>query len=454
MKMAMEKPRIVYFERIGYDVEVLQPTIESNSIRSVSECLVVCFWLMDCASITFYTDVGASRCQMSSTKGTCLEKEQVGARQGVSMYQKKEKSQLNYERPRRFSFRPPVRVTIMKNEIFQFMLDSGTNFLGFIHSTKPTRGTLTGPSSGAIKSLLIYQLETDGNYRLVKVLACGIEFQNIWSKLHDMEVTLLVQTGSRESRKLVYDLVHVLTCNVRRIIIPHWHMCSDIYTEHFRPLFLRNKVIVVCEARRTRGGNFMTTLFNITWITQATGILSKEQVWTSLYPFYIYITPDGRITYVDSRSQTPGSDDDGENFRLVQILPVPFISQFLFRKTGRKENVPEFGYNRERGIIHVYIFDDSERLTAIKMFRMKCWVSHSWSNRTKYDKSLCKELEPLLDLSGVNRVNMVEDTMLLLSSGDFLSLICWAYRQNWDGDNKTVVYKLFTRFKLADSEYV
>jgi hypothetical protein len=87
----------LYFEKVIFDWSILQPDLGLQLTTSIFVCAILCMQ-RSCATFNAQrtpfmkndsSEVNLGRCQMSKTKGTCMEKEEVYHHPGSRMYQLK-----------------------------------------------------------------------------------------------------------------------------------------------------------------------------------------------------------------------------------------------------------------------------------------------------------------------------------------------------------------------------
>jgi hypothetical protein len=71
------------------DREIVVPLFERCSLRSHSECVLVCLFIINCTTFNMLVNDKESICQVSQKKGSCMEKTDVLVRSGYSMFQHK-----------------------------------------------------------------------------------------------------------------------------------------------------------------------------------------------------------------------------------------------------------------------------------------------------------------------------------------------------------------------------
>jgi hypothetical protein len=76
------------FKSIVSDWRILEPDIDSQDIISVLACAILCCHLK-CSTVVIVPMATSLMCQMSTKKGSCMEKKEAIGHPGSQMYQKK-----------------------------------------------------------------------------------------------------------------------------------------------------------------------------------------------------------------------------------------------------------------------------------------------------------------------------------------------------------------------------
>jgi hypothetical protein len=253
-------------------------------------------------------------------------------------------------------FKPLVSALQGKSESLDYLYDHSNNSIVFIHM-------LRSFYAAVIKCLFVYQLESDGNYGLLRnTPASSIKLSFIFDTLYDMKMIFGHAVGKRGTERIIYKLFDIITLQVSEILIPHSHVCSVYRNHHTHPLLFNLSVTMVrCT---DKNGTRIQTLFNIEW-QNGQGVLRA-----------------GHSFYEEKAEMY--RTDGGDLIQLVKSRSLVFSICLRFPQSGKPQTIlirgvpteadvyRQISYYQQQSIFIICFYNRFKMLKGIGILSVQC----------------------------------------------------------------------------------